>query len=83
MILQLPSLAKFVHGKLIGLHQFAHVSDEEASRVKGNLPPKTSPLDYIPIVILKDCSDVFGSIITRLANLSFTEGMFPDMFTVG
>ena len=49
------------------------------------MPPKTSPLDYcyIPIVILKDCSDVFGPIIAKLANLSFTEGKFPEMFKIG
>ena len=48
-----------------------------------NLPPKTSSLDYIPTVILKDCSDAFGHIIARLANLSFTEEKFPNMFKVG
>ena len=79
----LPSLAKLVHGKPIGLGQFAYVSDEEASRAIRNLPPKTSPLDYIQTAILKDCSDVFRPIIASLANLSSTEGKFPDMFTVG
>ena len=42
-----------------------------------------SPLDYIPTTILKRCRDVFGLIIPRLANLTFTKGKFPDMFTVG
>ena len=79
----LPSLAKLDHGKPIGLGQFARVSNEEARRAIRNLPPKTSPLDYIPTVILKDCSDVFGPIIARIANLSFTEGKFADMFKVG
>ena len=79
----LPSLAKLDHRKPIGLGQFARVSNEEAIRVIRNLPPKTSPLDYIPTVIMKDCNDVFCPIIARLANLSFTERKFPEMFKVG
>ena len=75
--------SQLIHGKSIGLGQFAYVSDEEASRLIRNLQPKTSPLDYIPISILNDCSVVFGPIIASLANLSLTEGKFPNMFTVG
>ena len=69
--------------KLLGLGQFSRVSNEEASRDICNLQPKTFPLDYIQIVILKDCSDVFCPIIARLANLPFTAEKFPDMFKVG
>ena len=45
-----------------------------------HLPNKTSPLDYIHTSILKSCVDVFAPMITRLINLSFTEGCFPDQF---
>ena len=68
--------------KTIGVGQFAHVSGDKASRAIRYFPPETSPLDYIPISFLKDCNDVFGPIIARFADLSFTEGKFPNMFKV-
>ena len=33
--------------------------------------------------MLKSCADVFGPLITRLANTSFREGIFPDIFKIG
>ena len=33
--------------------------------------------------IIKECSDVFSFLICRLANLSFSEGVFPEVFKVG
>jgi len=45
-------------------------------------PLKTSPLEFLPTSLIKDCSDMFASLICRLANLSFTEGVFPDIFKV-
>ena len=44
------------------------------------LPNKTSPLDFILTSVLKSCLDVFVPIITRLVNLSFSEGCFPGQF---
>jgi hypothetical protein len=48
-----------------------------------NCPLKTSPLDSIPTTLLKDCCDVFAPLIYKLANLSFTEGIFPDIYKLG
>ena len=53
---------------------------EEVSRLIIRLPNKTSPLDYIHTSVVKACSDVFAPLITKLANLSFTEGRFPGNF---
>ena len=53
---------------------------EEVSRLITRLPNKTSPLDYIHTSVVKACSDVFAPLITKLANLSFTEGRFPGNF---
>ena len=44
---------------------------------------KSSPLDFVPIVILKGCGDVFGPLFAKFANLSFSEGKFPDIFKIG
>ena len=44
---------------------------------------KSPPLDFVPTSMLKSCSDIFAPLICRLANLSFTEGTFPDLFKLG
>ena len=41
---------------------------------------KSSPLDYIPTSLLKSCADTFSILISRLANLSFTQATFPSKF---
>jgi len=39
----------------------------------------------VPTSLIKDCSDVglFAQLICRHANLSITEGIFPEIFKVG
>ena len=44
------------------------------------MPSKSSSVDFIPTSLLKLCPSVFSEIIARLANLSFSEGIFPTMF---
>src|SRR5208282_6379521 len=44
------------------------------------MPSKLSPMDFVPTSVIKRCSEVFITIITHLANLSFTEGVFPKLF---
>jgi len=41
-----------------------------------------SPLDFMPTSLIKDCSDVFASLICRFAICLFKEGVFPDIFKV-
>ena len=41
---------------------------------------KSSPRDFISTTLLKNCRGVFTSVIARLANLSFAEGLFPIQF---
>ena len=53
---------------------------DEVSRLIQQLPNKTSPLDYINVSVLKECSDVFAPLLSHLANLSFSEGKFPSEF---
>ena len=62
------------------LNAFTETSVSEVSKLISKLPSKTSPLDYIHTSLLKSCSDVLSPLIAHLANLSFTEGRFPDRF---
>jgi len=58
------------------------VTTEEVAAIIRHLPNKTSPLDFIHTSILKQCSDVFASLICNLANMSFKDGCFPEAFKV-
>ena len=49
------------------------VSQAEVFKLLAGLPPKSSPMDFIPTSLLKSCSDVFSIIIAKIANLSFEE----------
>ena len=40
-------------------------------------------MDYVSNTFLKSAVDVFGHLIANLANLAFTEGVFPSAFKVG
>ena len=44
------------------------------------LPNKTSPLDPLPTSILKKYSPILSPILSKLANLSFSTGVFPSTF---
>ena len=41
---------------------------------------KSSPLESIPISLLKSCTDTFSILISHLANLSFTHATFLSKF---
>ena len=56
------------------------VTIEEVTRILSEMPCKSSPMDFVPTSLLKSCSDMFAPIIARLANLSFTEGLFLTNF---
>jgi len=47
--------------------------------IKGT-PTKSCDLDPIPTQLLKSCIDVLIVPITRLVNMSLTEGVFPSAF---
>ena len=68
--------------KSMYFNTFVETSEAEVSKIIARLPNKSSPLDYIHTSVLKACSDVFSPLVTRLANLSFSEGRFPDGFKV-
>lgn len=75
---QIPHLAP--PGFLPG---FTVVTDEEVYRLIQAAPTKTSPLDILPISLLKQCSSELSSVITHLANRSFQTGRFPSLLKSG
>ena len=62
------------------LNLFRWVSVEEVYKLLGEIPSKSSPMDFVPTSVLKRCRRVFAPLIARLANLSFQEGRFPSQF---
>ena len=56
------------------------VTEAEVKKIISSMSCKSTPRDVVSTMLMKDCSSVFSVIITRLANLSFTEGVFPSSF---
>jgi len=65
------------------LDALAEVTVDEVSRLISALPAKTSVLDVLPISLLKSCVDVMAPLIARLANRSFSSGIFPSTLKHG
>ena len=61
------------------LNTFLPVTVAETKAAINSLQ-KPSPVDKIPLRILKVSSDVFAVLICRLANLTFDTGVFPSQF---
>ena len=72
-----------MHRKSPSFTSFTGIGDGDAIAAIRTAPAKTSPMDSLPISIWMECGDLFGHIIARLANLSFAQGKFPEMFRVG
>ena len=56
------------------------VTEDEVLKILQSMPNKSSPLDLFPSSLLKLCADVFAPVIAKLANLSFSTGVFPAVF---
>lgn len=65
------------------LCSFEPVSPTDVRRQILALPNKTSPLDIIPITLLKSCCVELSVPIAHLVNRSFITGVFPAVFKVG
>ena len=68
---------------LVLFNVFSSVSVDEVVRLIRALPPKSSPLDCLPVSLLKSSVDVMAPLLARLANLSFAAGVFPERYKVG
>ena len=62
---------------------FTPVTAVEVDRLIRTAPTKTSPLDILPISLLKQCSAELSNVIAHLANRSFAVGRFPSTLKFG
>ena len=62
------------------LSDFTPVTAAEVSKLLQSMSNKSSQFDYIPTSLMKSCSDTFSILISHLANLSFTQAIFPSKF---
>ena len=53
---------------------------EVVLQLLSSLSGKSSPRDFIPTSLLKECGEAFAAIIARLTNLTFSEGTFSTGF---
>jgi exonuclease III len=60
---------------------FHSVMIEDVRKIVFSCQNKHCLLDAIPTSLLKDCFDILGPFLTRLINLSLSEGCFPHSFT--
>ena len=63
------------------LSQFSPVSLAQADTLLLSLT-KSSPVDIVPVSLLKSCHSTFAVLLSRLANVSFNCGKFPDLYKV-
>ena len=71
---------KTISSPALELSAFQPVTIDEVRKLLTSTSRKTSPLDVLPVSLLKDCADVFAPAITILANLSLQTGRFPTRF---
>lgn len=72
-------LILFLKSFAILYYQFDPTTPLEVLEALNSLPSsKSSPLDVIPV--FKSCAPFFAPLISQLANISFSESIFPDTF---
>jgi len=64
------------------LDSFTPVTRPEVLKLLSSLNLKYSPLDAFPSSLLKQCPRSFSAIIANLANLSFSQGLFPTDYKI-
>ena len=58
----------------------APTSAAEVLKLLTSRPLKSSPVDVLPLVLLRSCAATFAPIISHVVNLSFAECCFPAAF---
>jgi len=78
----IPSARQFVVKQHVGLTlaAFRPVTTDEVCQLLSTMPSKSSPLDALPCLLMKSCTDVFVPVLARLANLLFQTGKFPACY---
>jgi len=80
---QLPPVSVLSHPLAAVMSTFRPVSVAEVNKAILASPNKTSPMDIIPITLLKRCSEELAVPICHLVNVSFSQGSFPSIFKTG
>ena len=62
------------------LDSVTDVTADEVLKLILSMPSKSSSVDFIPTSLIKLCPLAFFEIIATLANLSFSQGIFPTKF---
>jgi len=65
------------------LDEVSEVTVVEVTRLIGSIPPKSSPVDFMPTSLLKSTAHVMALLIARLANMSFSTGVFLSSLKQG
>jgi len=65
------------------MSSFTPITPVDVEKLILAAPNKTSPVDIIPVTLLKSCSAEVSIPIAHLANLSFSQGIFPSAFKIG
>ena len=79
-ITNLPRQSSLTDSDQSNLSFFSPPSVDEIIKLINSLPNKSSPLDIIPVFLLKQFSGIFASIICKLSALSFSQSIFPTSF---
>jgi len=59
------------------------MTDDKMTKLIHSMPAKSSPVDFMPTAMLKSAVDVMAPLITMLANMSFSVGVFPALLKQG
>jgi len=59
------------------------VTFDEVERLIRSMSTKSSPVDFMPTTMLKTTVGVMAPLIVRLANMSFSTGVFPSSLKQG
>ena len=62
------------------LYNLPPVTKDEVQKLPLSMSGKSSPRNFQPTSLLKECSEAFVPIITSQADLTFLEGAFPTSF---
>ena len=79
-ITNLPRQPSLTDSDQSNLSFFSSPSVDKIIKLINFLPNKSSPLDIIPVFLLKQFSGIFASIICQLSALFFSQGIFPTSF---
>jgi len=72
-----------IQPSLVQMYSVRRVNTDEVARLIPAASPKSLPLDCMPTQLLKATVDIMAPLLTQLANLSFTAGVFPTRYKLG